>query len=180
MADSGVGAAEVAINYATAQIGKPYQWGATGPNSFDCSGLVQSAYRVAGINLPRTSYAMLTVGKAITFAELEAGDLCFPDPGHVQLYIGGGQIIEAPHSGAYVRRVPIWGGPGLPWQGRRVTTPAAAGYAQLLATSGQATSTTSSVTVGAVPGCLGTAAALAVVGLVGVAGLVDAAAHLLR
>lgn len=98
-----------AVAWARAQIGKPYRWGATGPGAFDCSGLVMEAYKHAGLNLPRTSYQMLTVGHKVKRADLQVGDLVFPDPGHVQIYSGNGNIIEAPHTGLNVREVKMWG-----------------------------------------------------------------------
>ena len=111
------GAAGQAIQFALAQVGKPYKWGATGPNSFDCSGLVQAAYRSAGINLPRTTYTQATYGKPVLKGNLIPGDLVFPDPGHVQIYLGNNKVVEAPHTGANVRVMNMWGF----WIGRRVT-----------------------------------------------------------
>jgi hypothetical protein len=111
--------ADLAIRFATAQVGKPYRWGATGPNAYDCSGLIQTAYRHAGIHLTRTTYTMIHEGKEVTRANLLPGDLIFPNPGHVQLYVGGGKVCEAPEAGVPVRVVPIWGF----WRARRVTAP---------------------------------------------------------
>jgi hypothetical protein len=102
--------AATAVAFAKAQIGKPYQWGATGPNSFDCSGLVVAAYHAAGLNLPRTTYQQLAAPfRSVAQAELAAGDLVFPDAGHVQIYDAGGRIIEAPHAGTTVTERPMWG-----------------------------------------------------------------------
>lgn len=98
-----------AVTFARAQIGKPYRWGATGPNAFDCSGLIQAAYKYAGISLPRTTYQQITRGHRVSRKDLQLGDLVFPDPGHVQIYSGNGNVIEAPHTGAYVREVKMWG-----------------------------------------------------------------------
>jgi len=98
-----------AISFARAQIGKPYQWGALGPNAFDCSGLVQQAYKAAGIKLPRTTAMQILVGKKVAKSDLIPGDLVFPDAGHVQLYVGNGQVIEAPRTGEKVRQVAMWG-----------------------------------------------------------------------
>lgn len=112
---SGAGAG-AAIAFATAQLGKPYRWGATGPNAFDCSGLVQAAWRHGGVQLPRTSTLMLGVGRKVTRAQLVPGDLVWPALGHVQLYIGGGQVIEAPRTGLSVRRVAL----GTVWTARHV------------------------------------------------------------
>jgi cell wall-associated NlpC family hydrolase len=103
------GAAATAVAYARAQIGKPYQWGATGPNSFDCSGLIQAAYKAAGISLTRTTYTQILQGSPVAKADLALGDLVFPDPSHVQIYSGNGNIVEAPHTGSNVREVAMWG-----------------------------------------------------------------------
>ncbi|WP_354640977.1 C40 family peptidase [Kitasatospora camelliae] len=99
------GRAAAAIGFARAQLGKPYVWGATGPDSFDCSGLVQAAYRSAGISLPRTTYAQIAAAPRITRDQLQPGDLVFFYAGvtHVGLYTGNGQMIHAPHPGAPVR-----------------------------------------------------------------------------
>jgi hypothetical protein len=111
-------AADVAIQFALAQVGKPYKFGATGPNSFDCSGLIQAAYKAAGLNLPRTTYQQILSGTNVNKADLAPGDLVFPDPGHVQLYVGSGNVVEAPHTGAFVQVVAA-----RYWRGRRVTPP---------------------------------------------------------
>ena len=114
--------ADEAIAYAESKIGDPYVWGATGPNSFDCSGLVQQAYAAAGVALGRTTYQQVLEGSPVTQGDLEPGDLVFPDAGHVQLYVGNGEVIEAPYTGADVREVPMWGF----WEARRVATPGTA------------------------------------------------------
>lgn len=111
-----------AIAFARAQIGKPYVWGATGPNSYDCSGLIQTSYKHAGLTLPRVTYQQVKVGKPVSKDALQPGDLIFPNPGHVQLYSGNGMVIEAPQSGIPVREVKVWGF----WQARRVTSPTTA------------------------------------------------------
>jgi hypothetical protein len=115
-------AADDAIKYALAQVGKPYKWGATGPNSFDCSGLVMMAYKSAGIKLPRTTGLMINSGASISKANLQPGDLVFPDPGHVQIYIGNNKVVEAPRTGLDVRVVQMWGF----WRARRVASPGTA------------------------------------------------------
>lgn len=107
---------QAAISYASVQVGKPYAWGATGPDSFDCSGLVMAAYAAARVELSRTTYTQVLEGTAVAEADLLPGDLVFPDPGHVQIYLGNGYVIEAPFTGAQVRVVPMWGF----WQARRV------------------------------------------------------------
>jgi peptidoglycan DL-endopeptidase CwlO len=96
-------AAATAIAYAEQQLGKPYLWGGTGPDSFDCSGLVMMAYRAAGIDLPRTSEQQWPRGARVSPSQVRPGDLVFfagsdgtvRSPGHVGLVIGGGLMIEA-------------------------------------------------------------------------------------
>ncbi|HZD74239.1 MAG TPA: NlpC/P60 family protein [Actinomycetota bacterium] len=103
-------AAEQAIAFAKAQLGEPYQWGATGPDSWDCSGLTMMAYQSAGVSIPRTSREQWTFGTHIdSMADLLPGDLVFfasgSDPStihHVGLYIGDGEMIHAPHTGDVV------------------------------------------------------------------------------
>lgn len=105
------GPAATAIAFARAQIGKPYVWGATGPNAYDCSGLVQAAWKAAGYNLTRTTYTMLVQPglSKVSKDELIPGDLVFPDAGHVQIYTGNGMVVEAPRTGLNVREVAMWG-----------------------------------------------------------------------
>jgi len=94
-----------AIAYARAQIGKPYQWGGTGPDAFDCSGLVMRAWQAAGVkDIPRTSQQQMAWVKPVQSPS--PGDLGFPHPGHVWLYSSPTTIIEAPYTGAFVREVP--------------------------------------------------------------------------
>ncbi|GAA3391912.1 C40 family peptidase [Streptomyces roseoviridis] len=102
-----------AIAFARAQIGKPYVWGATGPNSYDCSGLTQAAWRAAGVDLPRTTWDQVEAGSRVTTAGLLPGDLVFfyDDISHVGLYIGDGKMIHAPKPGAYVREESIYSMP---------------------------------------------------------------------
>ncbi|MBL1081422.1 C40 family peptidase [Streptomyces actinomycinicus] len=103
------GRAAAAVAYAYGKLGSPYVWGATGPNAFDCSGLVQAAYRSAGISLPRTSYAQINAGHRVSRSELQPGDLVFFYSGisHVGIYVGNGQMIHAPNPSAPVRVAPI-------------------------------------------------------------------------
>ncbi|WP_406355913.1 NlpC/P60 family protein [Streptomyces sp. NBC_01635] len=98
-----------AVSYAHQKLGSPYVWGATGPDAFDCSGLVQAAYRSAGVALPRTTYAQINAGHRVARSELRPGDLVFFYSGitHVGLYIGNGQMIHAPNSGSSVRVAPL-------------------------------------------------------------------------
>ncbi|MGP3927086.1 NlpC/P60 family protein [Streptomyces sp. 8N616] len=115
-ADSYATKAAKAIDFARAQIGKPYVWGATGPNSYDCSGLTQAAWKYAGVSLPRTTWDQVKVGTRVATEDLKPGDLVFfyDDISHVGLYIGDGQMIHAPKPGANVRTeaityMPIYG-----------------------------------------------------------------------
>ncbi|GHF47640.1 hypothetical protein GCM10010218_31310 [Streptomyces mashuensis] len=103
------GRAARAVAYAYGALGKPYVWGATGPSSFDCSGLTQAAWQAAGVSLPRTTYTQITAGRRIARDRLAPGDLVFFYPGvsHVGLYIGDGKMIHAPHPGAPVRIAPV-------------------------------------------------------------------------
>ncbi|CAK7285302.1 MULTISPECIES: C40 family peptidase [Streptomyces] len=100
------GRAAAAFAAAQAQIGKPYVYGATGPSSFDCSGLTSYAYAQAGVSIPRTSEEQATIGTRIyNQSDLKVGDLVFfyGDIHHVGLYAGNGQVLHAPHTGAVVR-----------------------------------------------------------------------------
>ncbi|WP_418958646.1 NlpC/P60 family protein [Streptomyces tritici] len=102
--------AEKALAFARAQIGKPYVWGATGPSSYDCSGLTQAAWKAAGVDLPRTTWDQVKVGTRVATADLLPGDLVFfyDDISHVGIYIGGGKMIHAPKPGAFVREESIY------------------------------------------------------------------------
>ncbi|MBK3578525.1 C40 family peptidase [Streptomyces sp. MBT65] len=101
--------AAAAVSYAYQKLGSPYVWGATGPNAFDCSGLVQAAYNSAGVSLPRTTYAQINAGQRVSRDELRPGDLVFFYSGisHVGIYVGDGQMIHAPNPTAPVRLAPI-------------------------------------------------------------------------
>lgn len=90
-------AAMAALNVAVTQIGKPYKWGGTGPNAWDCSGLIQWAFGTVGINLPRVSQQQARVGKAIPLAALAPGDVIvfYRNAGHIGIYAGGGQVFHA-------------------------------------------------------------------------------------
>jgi cell wall-associated NlpC family hydrolase len=98
-----------AIAFAEAQLGKPYVWGATGPNSYDCSGLTQAAWSAAGVSIPRTAAAQYSYGTKVSASSLQPGDLVFFYSGisHVGLYIGNGKMIHAPHTGTVVKIAPI-------------------------------------------------------------------------
>ena len=99
-----------ALAFARAQIGKPYVWGATGPGSYDCSGLTQAAWKAAGVTLPRVTYDQVNAGTTVSLADAQPGDLVFFYDGitHVGLYIGNGMMIHAPKPGAYVREESIY------------------------------------------------------------------------
>jgi cell wall-associated NlpC family hydrolase len=110
-------AVETAVGYAEQQLGKPYLWGGTGPDAFDCSGLVMMAYRAAGIDIPRTSQQQWIWGPRIKTSQVQSGDLVFfagsdgtrTSPGHVGLVIGGGLMIEAYATGYPIRVAPYSG-----------------------------------------------------------------------
>lgn len=99
--------AEAAVRAAMSRLGRPYIWGATGPDSFDCSGLMQWSYRQAGINLDRTTYDQIHAGAPVPRSDIRPGDLVFPHTGHVQMAIGDGKVIEAPGNGGHVQIVPL-------------------------------------------------------------------------
>jgi cell wall-associated NlpC family hydrolase len=99
-----------AVAFAYAQLGKPYQWGATGPGSFDCSGLAQAAWSSAGVAIPRTTYEQWAALPHISTSALEPGDLLYFDGiGHVAIYVGNNQIIDAPQTGSDVQKIPLAG-----------------------------------------------------------------------
>jgi cell wall-associated NlpC family hydrolase len=105
-----------AVRYALAQLGKPYVWAAEGPDSFDCSGLVQSAYAFAGVSVPRTARPQFLATARVPVNAMVAGDLLFfgPDPKnwnsihHVGIYLGNGKMVHAPTTGDVVRVAPVW------------------------------------------------------------------------
>ncbi|MFG3707916.1 NlpC/P60 family protein [Micromonospora sp. NPDC047670] len=97
------GRAGVAVRYAYGALGKPYVWGADGPNGYDCSGLTSAAWRAAGKSLPHNTRMQWGAVAHISRAELRPGDLVFYSGlGHVGLYVGGGQVIDAPSAGRNV------------------------------------------------------------------------------
>ncbi len=95
--------AGLAVRAALSRLGRPYVWGATGPDQFDCSGLIRWSYAQAGVHLERTTYQQITEGVPVPRAAVRPGDLVFPHAGHVQLAIGHNLVVEAPYSGATVR-----------------------------------------------------------------------------
>ncbi|MBC2901345.1 C40 family peptidase [Streptomyces cupreus] len=102
--------AEKALAFSRAQIGKPYVWGATGPDSYDCSGLTQAAWKAAGVDIPRVTYDQVNAGTTVSLANAQPGDLIFfyDDVTHVGIYIGNGMMIHAPKPGTYVREESIY------------------------------------------------------------------------
>src|SRR5215831_3636956 len=128
-------AVAAAISFAEQQLGKPYLWGGTGPDAFDCSGLVMMAYRTAGISIARTSQAQWATETRVPASQVQPGDLVFfagsdgtvTSPGHVGLVIGGGKMIEAYATGfpirvsSYTNRGAI--GFTEPWAGAKGTAP---------------------------------------------------------
>jgi len=105
-----------AVAYGLAQRGKPYVWGAEGPDTFDCSGLVQAAYASAGIRLPRTARPQWRATPAVPTSAMLPGDLLFfatdasnwDSIHHVGIYLGGGRMLHAPQTGDVVRIAPVW------------------------------------------------------------------------
>ena len=124
-----------AISFAEQQLGKPYLWGGTGPDAFDCSGLVMMAYRAAGISIARTSQDQWATETRVPASQVQPGDLVFfagsdgtvTDPGHVGLVIGGGKMIEAYATGFPIRVASYIGRGAIgftePWAGAAGTTP---------------------------------------------------------
>jgi cell wall-associated NlpC family hydrolase len=112
-AGPGAAAAEAALS----KLGCPYVYGATGPSTFDCSGLTQWSWARAGVSLGRDTYAQIAEGVPVAPGDVRAGDLIFPTsafgedgrpgPGHVQLAISPTHVVEAPHTGAVVRVEPM-------------------------------------------------------------------------
>ncbi|RCG32401.1 NlpC/P60 family protein [Sphaerisporangium album] len=104
------GSARTVLQFAYAQVGKPYRYGATGPNAFDCSGFAQAAWSKAGIKLPRTTYQQWAWGSArrVSLNALEPGDLVFSNGlGHMGIYAGDNKMVHAPHTGDVVKVVTL-------------------------------------------------------------------------
>ena len=100
--------AQTAVDAALSQVGKPYRWGAAGPDEYDCSGLTMWAWAQAGVALPHNSGMQFEATPRVERSDLAVGDLMFfgSPIHHVSMYIGNGQMVEAPYSGQYVRVVP--------------------------------------------------------------------------
>ncbi|UOY00751.1 C40 family peptidase [Blastococcus sp. PRF04-17] len=109
---AGSSAAQIAIDTAMAQQGKPYVWAADGPGSFDCSGLTQYAFAAAGVSLPHSSRMQSQMGQPVSRDQLQPGDLVFfySPVSHVGIYIGNGQMVHAPTSGDVVKVAPLMSG----------------------------------------------------------------------
>ena len=100
--------AQRAVAFAYAQLGKPYVWGATGPDSYDCSGLVQAAWASVGVSIPRVTYDQWAALPHVSASSIQPGDLLFYEgEGHVAMYVGDGYIIDAPQTGLDVERIPM-------------------------------------------------------------------------
>ncbi|WP_261986635.1 C40 family peptidase [Actinomadura sp. HBU206391] len=126
-----------AVRFAYRQRGKPYRWGGTGPHGYDCSGLVQRAWRSAGVYIPRVARSQYRrIHKKVRRSRLRSGDLIFFHGfGHVGMYVGNGRFIHSPRAGKTVRVVPLRGHyarsmvgavrPTRPhaWRGRRHLVP---------------------------------------------------------
>ncbi|WP_327726999.1 NlpC/P60 family protein [Streptomyces sp. NBC_00487] len=103
------GRAKAALDFAYAQLGKPYEWGSTGPDSFDCSGLTGASWRAAGVSLPRTVKQQYDAGRKVARADLQPGDIIYwyNDNQHNGLYVGNGKAIHAPRTGKNIEIVPL-------------------------------------------------------------------------
>jgi cell wall-associated NlpC family hydrolase len=100
--------AEKAVAFAYAQLGKPYQWGATGPYSYDCSGLAQAAWAAAGVAIPRDTYQQWAALPHLATSAIQPGDLLYYEGvGHVAMYVGNGYVIDAPQTGMNVQKLPM-------------------------------------------------------------------------
>ncbi|MFI2615647.1 NlpC/P60 family protein [Streptomyces sp. NPDC018584] len=104
-----------ALDFAVRQIGRPYQWGAEGPDAYDCSGLTSKAWRHAGRDIPRTSQEQWAKLHRVPLSKLRPGDLVvyFPKATHVALYLGDGMVVQAPRPGARVKVSPVAANPVL-------------------------------------------------------------------
>jgi cell wall-associated NlpC family hydrolase len=103
------GNAQAILNMAYAQLGKPYEWGATGTRTFDCSGFTSYVYQnAAGVGIGRTTYDQVDSGQAVSQDQLRPGDLVFTHAGHVGIYVGNGQMIHAPQTGDVVKVGPVY------------------------------------------------------------------------
>jgi cell wall-associated NlpC family hydrolase len=106
---SGTAEGTIAVQAALTRIGSPYVWGGSGPNQFDCSGLVMWAFQQAGISLPHSSQALAHGGQPVSMDEMQPGDLVtyYSDASHVGIYIGDGMMVHASTYGTPVRVAPV-------------------------------------------------------------------------
>jgi cell wall-associated NlpC family hydrolase len=106
---AGSAAAQKAVQFALAQVGKPYVFGAAGPGAYDCSGLTMAAWASAGVSLPHSAAEQYNYGHHVSRADLQPGDLIFfyQPIGHVTIYIGDGMMVSAPTEGENVSVVPL-------------------------------------------------------------------------
>ena len=105
--------AQIAINYALAQVGKPYRYAGVGPDAFDCSGLTMMAWAQAGVSMPHASSGQYAMFPHVPFEQAQPGDLIVWGPGgnrHVAMYLGNGMQVAATHTGDYVKVQPVYGG----------------------------------------------------------------------
>jgi cell wall-associated NlpC family hydrolase len=102
--------AAAAVAFAKRQVGKPYEWGAAGPDSYDCSGLTMASWRQGGVSLPHSSRAQWSATTRVAIGDIQPGDLLFYGRPihHVGIYVGGGQMIAAPETGRNVQYQSIW------------------------------------------------------------------------
>jgi cell wall-associated NlpC family hydrolase len=103
------GRAAIAVNAALSQLGDPYVWGADGPSSYDCSGLMMYAWGKAGVSLSHSSKAQTGEGRPVSKSDLMPGDLIFyySPVSHVAMYLGNGRIVHAPRPGKSVEIAPM-------------------------------------------------------------------------
>ncbi|UUI69624.1 NlpC/P60 family protein [Aeromicrobium duanguangcaii] len=114
VSNSGSGAAKAAIAFAMSQLGDPYVYGGTGPDGWDCSGLMMKAYAAAGVSIPRVVGPQIAAGRKISAGELQPGDLvAYPSMAHIGMYLGGGKVIHAPRPGKSVEITSLSSGFGV-------------------------------------------------------------------
>lgn len=106
--DLGSGVVARAVEIALAQQGDPYVWGAAGPDSFDCSGLIVYAFGQVGVSMPHYTGALWDMGPRVSRSQLQVGDFVYTSSHHVGIYVGNGQMVHAPNSGSVVRVDDIW------------------------------------------------------------------------
>jgi cell wall-associated NlpC family hydrolase len=99
------GRARKAVQFAYAQMGKPYSWGADGPGSYDCSGLTMAAWGSAGVSMAHSARGQYNAFPKVKLSQMQPGDLVYY-PGHIAIYVGDGMVIHAPQTGDVVRKVP--------------------------------------------------------------------------